>query len=618
MGRSDKIPSKYKNHILALAVMAFNVLLMGIFFDFYYELNDDILMHDIMSGAYSGIPDGHNMQTLYPLAALIALFYRVSGTVPWYSLFLCLCQFGCFYLIGVRLCSLWDDAKKGDSGKALVGKTAWLIALSLFQWGVWLPHLTTVQYTLTCTMLSATAIFLFVTTEDGLDTRQFVMNNIPAILLVIVAFMLRTEMLLLTTPFICLAGLFRLTGEKRVFVKENLVRYGSVLGMIAAGMILVFAVDYAAYGSSEWKDFRNFFDARTEVYDFCAELIYDDAYGDNLSQLGITPAQRTLLRNYNIILDDAIDTEFLEKMEDYAESIYSPSKDWAAIARTQLWEYFYRTTHTGDMPYNFIVVWAYMAVFALGCLAYWRDRRTKTESMAEARNTHRLAFLWQMILLALMRSAVWMYILMRGRAPNRITHALYLVEFALLAAMAVRMFNDLCKRKRNNRGFLSIVIMCGLTALFIMITAVGLRGNVRNVWSDHEAREQINKGWYEIDAYCREHKDNFYFEDVYSWASFSRRMFPEVDNSLANYDIMGGWICKSPLCREKLRQYDITSAYDSLLNDDSVYLIMSDEQVADQGTEWLVGIYGARGDEVTVERVDVIGENYFVYRIIGQ
>ena len=56
-----------KNCILALAVTAVNVLIMGICFDFYYDLNDDTMMSDIMSGAYSGVPDGHNMQTLYPL-----------------------------------------------------------------------------------------------------------------------------------------------------------------------------------------------------------------------------------------------------------------------------------------------------------------------------------------------------------------------------------------------------------------------------------------------------------------------------------------------------------------------------------------------------------------------
>ena len=75
---------KYENYILALLTVVVNGIVMGICFDFYYDLNDDTMMLDIMSGAYSGGPDGHNMQTLYPLGALIALCYRICGAIPWY------------------------------------------------------------------------------------------------------------------------------------------------------------------------------------------------------------------------------------------------------------------------------------------------------------------------------------------------------------------------------------------------------------------------------------------------------------------------------------------------------------------------------------------------------
>ena len=55
---------KYENCILTFVVVALNIAMMGICFDFYYDLNDDTMMKDIMSGVYSGMPDGHNMQTL--------------------------------------------------------------------------------------------------------------------------------------------------------------------------------------------------------------------------------------------------------------------------------------------------------------------------------------------------------------------------------------------------------------------------------------------------------------------------------------------------------------------------------------------------------------------------
>ena len=203
---------KYGNYILAFAVMAVNVIVMAVCFDFYYDLNDDTMMKDIMSGVYSGMPDGHNMQTLYPLGALIALCYRLCRDIPWYGLFLCLCQFGCFWLIGARLCALADY--RADGKKSVCGKMLFLLILSLFQWAICLEHLINIQYTITCAIMSATAIFLFQTSQDGMNAQRFVVNNIPSVILVIVSYQLRSEMLLLTIPFICLAGLYRCLPRK--------------------------------------------------------------------------------------------------------------------------------------------------------------------------------------------------------------------------------------------------------------------------------------------------------------------------------------------------------------------------------------------------------------------
>ena len=603
---------KYENCILTLVVMTVNVLLMGILFDFYYDLNDDTMMHDIMSGVYSGIPDGHNMQTLYPLGAFIALCYRICRTIPWYGLFLCLCQFGCFYLIGVRLCGLWEGAEQGGSRKLFADKIVCLLVLSLFQWGIWLTHFVNIQYTVTCAMLSAAAIFLFMTTAEGLDVRQFVLRNIPSVLLVVVAYMLRSEMLLLTFPFICLAGLYRLMEEKKVFVKDNLVRYGSVLGIMLAGMVLVSIVDYAAYGSAEWKEFRDYFDARTTIYDFYRELVTDDTYSESLTRLGVTPAQQTLLRNYNFGLDDSIDTELLTDVADFASGTLRTSKDWAAIARDKTYAYFYRTTHSGDAPYNVVVIWAYIAVFAAGILLCLRYDKSDEGQALETGSIHRFAFLWQLILLAFVRSALWMFILLRGRDPGRITHSLYLVEFALLAAMFVKMLCRLRSFSENNRTSLNAAY--GLVMLFVLIMAVSLTDSVSDVRADQELRAQINRDWYAIDAYCREHPDSFYYEDVYSTVDFSWEMFRDSDNSIANYDIMGGWICKSPLYEQKKEYYGIASMADGLLNDGQVYVIMNDT-LPESSTDWLEDYYHGRNISVEVREVDRIGENYGVYRV---
>ena len=606
--REDK-GHKYENCIPALIFIVVNVILMGVCFDFYYDLNDDTMMHDIMSGIYSGTPDGHNMQTLYPLGALIALCYRLCRSVPWYGLFLCLCQFGCFYLIGVRLCELFGSAHR---------RFLLLLGLSLCMWGICLPHLVSIQYTITCAMLSAAAVFLFLTTPDGLGTRQFVVKNIPSVILVVAAYQLRSEMLLLTFPLICLAGLYRLVGEKKIFLKENIGKYGGVLGMIFVGMLLSFVADEVAYGSAQWKEFREFFDARTTVYDFYPELITDENYGEALTELGVAPYQQTLLNNYNFGLDDAVDTELMTRLADYAVHTIGASKDWGEIFREKFGFYRYRTFHSGDAPYNVMVLWAYTAVFLTG----FREARRSgvVQDGSERGMLLRYGFVWQLILLIAVRSGLWMFILMRGRDPVRITHSLYLAEFALLTGMLLR-------RLQTGRGDTGSAVRGstvtgsgvarGMAVLAGLILAGALTGNLTAVREDQDRREWVNTDRNEIDTYCRGHEENFYFEDVYSTVSFSCRLFDASDNGYANYDIMGGWMCKSPLYYEKLQRSGIEGAGEAMCEGENAYLIMSDLEAAERGFDWITDYYAAQGTTTRIEEVDVIGENvrYHVYRI---
>lgn len=93
---------KNENFILASALISALVLFVGIRYDYYYDLNDDVLIKDLMAGVYTGEPEGHNIQVLYPLSLALSLGYRVLPGMPVYGFFLCLCQYGCLWLIVKR------------------------------------------------------------------------------------------------------------------------------------------------------------------------------------------------------------------------------------------------------------------------------------------------------------------------------------------------------------------------------------------------------------------------------------------------------------------------------------------------------------------------------------
>lgn len=210
-----------------------------------------------------------------------------------------------------------------------------------------------------------------------------------------------------------------------------------------------------------------------------------------------------------------------------------------------------------------------------------------------------------------------MFILMRGRDPERITHPLYLVEFCLLAGLFLRhiwraasVFGDTVPRTAAVQYLLP-----GAAAVLLLLSLWGLWKGVPAVRADQARRQEINKDWEAIDAYCRARPDTFHFEDVYSTVAFSGKLLECRENTVANYDIAGGWMCKSPLYREKLAAFGIESAADALAEGKAAF-IMSDEEESLRGLTWLETSYAEMGLAVYVEECDRIGEDYGVYQVI--
>lgn len=596
-----KLWEKYGDYIAVGLTILCNIALIGLLFDFYYDLNDDVLIKDIMAGVYTGTPEAHNMQTLYVLGALVSLCYRLYRDAPWYGLFLCLCQFGSLYLVGVRLLRLC---------KKPLWKGIWLLMLTLFLWSVLLVHMTAVQYTLTSGMMAAAAVFLFLTTEKGLSAKIFWCRNIPSILLVILAFQLRTEMLLLLFPLVALAGFFHWLEEGKFWQKDNFVKYGLVIGTILLGMTCSLLIDLVAYGSSGWKSFRNFFNDRTEVYDYHLDMLTDGTHTEQFAELGFSESAQELLANYNFGLDESIDEQAMKSLADYADEYSAHNTDMRDAMSKQIGLYRYRILHLQDGAYSILMMFGYCMVLGAGFFA-----------AAAYRGRGRLHFLIEALLLVAVRTALWLFIMLRGRDPVRITHPLYLTEFAVLMGMVFLWLGGAqsggmqwlqvgSERRRRNKETAAYILV-GIWAWAML----GMTpDSIRSARQDMLQRQQANEDAQAIAAYCEEHADNFYFEDVYSTVTFSQEMFRNVDNSISNYDIMGGWICKSPIYRDKLAYFGMTSMAEGLLNDERVYMIMEDI-LPESSTDWLENYYLEQGVSVEVSQIDRIGENYGVYQV---
>ncbi len=598
---------RYENGIMMLLTIAVNIFVLSVRFDFFYALNDDVFMRDIMAGSYTGTPDGHNIQTLYVLGAFISLFYKLLRAFPWYGVFLFVCQMGSLYLIGVRLLGFC---------RRFAAKAGCMAVFSLFLWGVILPHTVALHYTFISAMLAASAMFLFITTPEGLSVGQFIVRNIPSVLLVILAYQLRTEMLLLLFPLIGLTGLFRWNMEDRFFRKEHYIKYGIVLSCMAGGMLLSRLIDLAAYGSGAWKEFLLFFEKRTVVYDYHLDVVTDGTHQEALRALGLNDAQQELLSNYNFGLDESIDAELMGEIAAYAGA----DADYAGAVPGSIRNYLYRTLHEEDAPYNRLVIFLYIGAACAGIFA----------ASAKKEGRKKWSFLWELPLLGAVRTALWMFILIRGRYPERITHSLYFAEAVLLLGMLCTQFAGWMRtgaeepgkeaRQRPEGGTAAGKVSAANVAswitgiLFGILCASYLPQSIGRTDAEEAERQSAYQSAMEVEQYCRAHPENFYFEDVYATVGFTRKIFEDGDNAPANYDIMGGWLCKSPLYDEKLQKFGMETMEEGLIGQNAVYFIAE----TDSDIDWIAAYYAGKGISVSAERVDVIGDAYAVYRFEQQ
>lgn len=602
------------------------VLFLAVEFDFYYDLNDDTMIKDILSGAYTGNPSGFCIQMLYPLGWCLALFYRAIPTLPWYGLFLCLCQFGVFFLIVERLLLLMHSTRT---------RIMALTAAAVLVPGLFLRELVILQYSVTSGICMAGAVFLFITAPQTDRPSLFFRRNLIPLFLVVLAFMIRTEVCIMLLPFLLLAGLANWLSEEKIFTGANFKKYIMLIGAALLCMAAVYSLDMLAYNGSEWSSFRSFFDARTKLYDFYGLPPYDQNR-EFYDSIGLSRESYTLLENYNFALDDSIDTWRLEAIVRYQEQTAGQHtsadlndtfgfvsknsigealwcyknqliKDFGTIKALLLGE---EAGRLGDFSPESIISIAVIAAYLLYIFI----------CLIPAGGKLKLAAGFKILGLLAVRCILWLYLYMVDRLLSRVTVPLLLMELVVLAGFGIC---DIRPKKKFRKAFGAARVLFYM--LCVVVALIAFNGNLQNVRAEYDKRAAADERWNALMDYCRKNGNNYYIIDVYSSTSYRGTPYSEkvftgenlfVDNSYKNFDICGGWAAKSPLARQKLersRLKDIQGALCGMgaANRTKTYFI------AGEGKElgWLEQYYEKRGILREIKCIGQIctpsGENVF-------
>lgn len=582
---------KQENSIWALIMAAALFVPIALRFDFYYDLNDDVLIKDVLSGVYSGSPDGHTMQLLYPLGVILALLYR-AFSVPVFGIFLVLCQFGSIWVIGYKTASCLDRHRD---------KVFALAAEGLFFAAAFGAHLVFIQYTVTAGMLSCAAIFWVMTSdrpkertaaqgpaakaESALQTVvSFLKKNLPALALYWLAFCLRSEMALLLLPLAGAAGLCKWGQESRFFARENVSKYLLTFGVLAAGLAVCLGLDSLGYRADGWPAFRQFFEDRTESYDYQLDFINDyEANADSYEAIGVPKAQQQLLQTYNFGVDDTIDAAFMKKIRQAAVKRPQAGGMFKLSAAEGLWSLRYRHwLGSMDFPLNFVMI--VCMVFALmPCVK--KGRRY---------------LLWQVPLCLAAGGVLWLFLLLRNRPVDRVFDPLYLAQITVFAGLLLG--QPVAETKKQ---------AAALSVLVLAVSLAVVPKTFLDVEQQYAEREETNRVNEAVMAYCSVHSSTLFLEDVYSTVQFSEKIGVDRDKPF-NYDLLGGWLVKSPLTKEKLGAFGFSSMGEAVQGGKNVCLLTTTEE----GIGWLTDYFEERQLDVTVLKTGTIADSVEIYQVV--
>ena len=641
---------KHENCILSLAMALILAGILAARFDFYYDLNDDVLIKDILSGVYSGTPDGHTMQLLYPLGALLALLYR-GLSIPVFGAFLLFCQFGSIWAVGYRSTVLVDEERAARDGapfapgmcsaasaarlaepavcstwnitaERLGVKGGLLLAEALFWFAAMGSHLVYLQYTVTAGMLAGAAIFWVVTAKGK--------ERFWALLLYWLSFCLRPEMALLCLPLAGAGGLCIWGREKQIFSKESLRHYLGLFAALVIGMGVFYGLDVLAYSDPNWKDFRQFFDERTILYDYHLDFI--EQYDENREAYEETGVSRTLqemLKNYNFGAADEIDTQMLSSL-----AVQAKKTDAKESVLSQVKKAIWRLVHENwlsksDLPWN--VVWLAVVFAWCSCCLQKGKRR----------------YFRQPVFVVCVGGMLWSYLLMQGRMVDRVTHPLYLAQILLAAGLWGTAGNRQLKMRTaekcdavghtdaatgaaivcsdvenadvshnvNTRstGRIHSVMTAAVCGVILLLCILRVPGMWQGVAREQTRRETVNQTNEDVFAYCEKHASTLFLEDVYSTVAYSEKIMLDRDKPF-NYDLLGGWLVKSPLTKQKLSAFGYASMGEAARSSEKVCLL------ADEGTDmsWLTEYLEERGEPGMLLRIGSAGEGVEVYQFLSE
>ncbi len=533
----------------------------------YFETNDDKFIAEILSGAVTGEPDGHVVYINYLLSYLLSLLYQIWPGVPWYGVFLVLCHFLMYLAL---LQTIYNRSECFMEQIIMVGLVGCYGLTHIYM-------LIAIQYTSTAALMATMGYICLLLLRNDRRKQVFFFG------FELIAFLLRPQAMLMVQPIGAMAWMGTCLAEKTGNIKKKGKRATRILPAIGVILIVGYAGTLAGYYGEEWKEYKEFKNARTSLFDYYGNPDYNEVKV-LLDQYNVTENEYAAFCNQAMI-DGDIKIECIKKLAEFAEERQRRSINARALLE-QIAENYSQTD--------------YMGLKQVAGIAWWA------------------ALLWTVLLrrwylalpltgMAFGRTVIWGYLLYGGRLPFRVTLPLYSCEIFILVSLLILDYTESKKQAGMEKplGFL----FCFVFLIFCIWTGKMqyYGGKEAKLW-----QSAYMEGLVEVQEYCNRNLEKRYLLDTMSFYYYTGSAFETRIYKKNNYMYSGGWFTNTPIRRRYLQEY--FSGYE-----DDFYLIVYDdgsreEYYAVKYFSEKAGVPPTLVDEITVSH----GGVYLVWHFDGQ
>ena len=544
------------------------ILFALFFFRIYFISNDDITLLSIMNGSYTGTPDAHLIYIMYPLGLIFKGLYSLSGKVPFYEIFTLIVQFGCVFLESFLVYYLYRK-KVGEKGKYL-----FVLLSHLFFYFLHLQFIVESQYTLTAGILSAIAIFYLVLLSDVGNKKFGIFGTAVVIVCATFSLWLRKETFLMALPLYALAFLFSLIRDRK---EEGYIsKYSAVLIILGVIVSVSFFTQNLAYSSKEWKDYKAFNEARTDVFDYHLMPAYSDN-ADFYADLGMNADDYTALIEYNLNLVDNLNTDSLNAMATRQKDLNEQWKAYYNVFHKSVKDTFASVQKNLKSLQGIFVFVAFFAAFIRAF--FYKEGKSRALLIALS------------ILGILYYFAFTAYFTYLGRLPERVYISL---DFQLICLFLGAMLSGM--GKEQNRGgkaaWIEVKIFLGICAVVTGIIAVGTVN--RNQTYYKRQSEALSFVAECIDS----SKDDVLFVSSGVTATAAYPFFSVMNCSDVSCFNMVDWGYQSPLMKLKMQKAGIEDMKKTMTNENSTILL-----VDSISTDWMLNLLSEEGESLSASEV---------------